>query len=279
MTGSRVSSDAAEGLHPLAAARRARQAGDKGRAIELARRAMELASDAPGPLFMLCSLLLETGDQAASDLLPRLHAFPGYAPGWHDLGTALLAAGQPEAAAVAFSRAIAAEPAFLAPHLGKAAAQAALGRLTAAATAYEAAEAIAPHKSDIPYRRGLCLREAGDAAAAGRAFERAVALDPGFAQAWFSLGLLRQDARQPDAAVAAYRAALAARPDFHEAALNLGAACQDAGDLDGALDAYAVAYRLRPAAFGRIAQSVVSSRTGRLWLDLDVLRDVLARRA
>jgi len=263
----------------LTAARRAREAGDRSRALDLARRAARLAPDAPEPAFLLCGLLLEAGDPDAGALLPRLEAFPGHAPGWQGLGAALLAAAQPEAAAIAFARAVAADPALLSAHLGAASAQAALRRFAAAATAYAAAEALAPRARDIPYRRGLCLRQAGQTEAARSAFARAVQLDPAFAPAWFSLGLLHQDAHAPDKAAEAYRAALAAQPDFHEAALNLGIACQDAGDLDAALDAYAEAWRLRPASFGRIAQSLVAARTGCLFLDLDRLREVLATRA
>ena len=229
--------------------------------------------------FARCCDLLRRGDPAANDLLRELERFPQFAPGWLDLGRALLDAGHARAALVAFSRALAADVSMVAARLGRASALLGLGQLAAAAAECELAERDAPAFKTIPYRRGLCLRDAGQPEAACSAFERAVSLDPHFAEAWFALGLARQDARDKAGAVVAYRAALAAQPNLHEAALNLGIACQDLGDLDAALDAYATALQLRPDSFGRIAQALISGPTGRLWLDLDRLRRDLTLRA
>ena len=212
--------------------------------ISRARQALALAPDAPEPLFALCALLLGQGDVSANDLLPKLERFRAYAPGWLRLGEAFFSAKHMEAAAIAFGRALAAEPENALGHFGQ----------------------------------GRCLREQGYLQDAAAAFERAVTLEPRFARAWFLLGLIRDDLGQPEAA-AAYRAALDADPTLHEAALNLGIACQEAGDIDGALLAYGSAYKTRPGSLGRIAHALSSSPTGCLFLNLAELRKTLLARA
>ena len=209
-------------------------------AISRARQALAAAPDAPEPLFALCALLLGQGDASANDLLPKLERFRTYAPGWLRLGEALFAARHMDAAAIAFGRVLAAEPANALGHAGQ----------------------------------GRCLREQGRLKEAAAAFERAVTVMPGFAKAWFLLGLVRDDLGAPDAA-AAYRAALDVDPSLHEAALNLGIACQEANDIDGALLAYGQAFKTRPESLGRIAHALSSSPTGCVFLDLDDLRQTL----
>lgn len=194
--------------------------------------------------------MLAGRDPAANALLGTLSAFAGFAPGWEELGHALLAQ-QPAAARVAFGR---------------------------AAEAFAVMEARTPTAA-LARRLGTALRAAGRLAEARDALRRAVARDPSASQAWFSLGVLCQDLHDGPGATEAFRAALAARPDFHEAAFNLGVACQEGGDLHAALDAYALAWRLRPDAFGRIAQALVSPGVGRLWLHPSALRRDLAARA
>jgi tetratricopeptide (TPR) repeat protein len=77
-------------------------------------------------------------------------------------------------------------------------------------------------------------------------------------------------------AAEAYRHALHLQPDFHEAAFNLGIVLQEAGQMDAAMDAYADALRTKPSSFGRIAQALVSGRTGALWLRPAALRLALS---
>lgn len=209
-------------------------------AIFRARAALAATPDAPEPLFALCALLLGQGDVSANDLLPKLERFRTYAPGWLRLGDALLTAKHTDAAAIAFGRVLAAEPANALGHFGQ----------------------------------GRCLREQGRLPEAATAFERAVALKPAFAKAWFLLGLIRDDLGGRDADMA-YRAALDADPSLHEAALNLGIACQEANDIEGALVAYGQALKTRPESLGRIAHALSSCPTGCVFLDLADLRQTL----
>ncbi len=244
-----------------------------------APEAAHAALSDPRPLFLACRDCLTRGDPRATALLPRLEQFPRYAQGWVWIGEALLSAGKAAGALVAFTRAAEGDPALLAARLGAASAHAAAGRTADAAAAMAGALRLAPQRHDLALRHAQLLRDAGQAEAARAALERAVARHPDHAEAWFSLGLLRQDFRQAMAATEAFGQACALRPDWHEAAFNLGVAWQEAGDLERALDAHARALRLRPGTLARIAQALISGRTGRLWLDLDVLRQLLLARA
>ena len=198
----------------------------------------------PAPLFQRAIRMLRSGDSAAASLLPELEHFPDYGPGWLALGELLHEAGHRDAALMALGRAARAQP----------------------------------PSGAAAHRLGQCRIECGRRDAAVAAFTHAVGVDPSLAEAWYSLGLARQDGGDHAGAAQAYRAALHARPQFHEAALNLGVALQEDGRMDEAMDAYAAALHLRADSFGRIAQAMVSGRTGVLWLDPDALRRHLIER-
>ena len=198
----------------------------------------------PATLFQRVIRMLRAGDPAAASLLPRLEQFPDYGQGWLTLGEFLRGSGKRDAALTALGRAARARP---------------------------------PSRT-AAHRLGQCLIEGGKRDAAIAAFTRAIQIDPTFAEGWYSLALAWQDGGDHAGAAQAYRAALRARPDFHEAALNLGVALQEDGRLDEAMDAYAAALRLRADSFGRIAQALVSGRTGVLWLDPAALRRHLVER-
>jgi tetratricopeptide (TPR) repeat protein len=194
-------------------------------------------------LFKQAAEYLTAGNPAAAALLPGLERFPDYALGWLLIGDALARAGHHNAAAIALGRAL-------------------QGQSASAALAHRVGQGF------------VALRDSGRAIAA---FRKALALDPDLASAWYSLGVALEDVRDYPEAAEAYRAALRLRPGFHEAAFNLGIALQGAGRIDEAMDAYAEALRIKPASFGRIAQALVSGRTGALWLRPADLRLALAR--
>lgn len=121
------------------------------RAVAHARRALAAAPEAAEPLFLPCALLLRQGDPAANQLLPRLDRHPAFAPGWIELGQALLAAGQPKAALVAFDRAIA---------------------------AYRAALGIRPDFHAAALNLGVACQDVGDLRGAMDAYGIALRLEP-----------------------------------------------------------------------------------------------------
>ena len=102
-----------------------------------------------------------------------------------------------------------------------------------------------------------------------------VVLAPLQAEAWFALASLRQDRHDLAGAEAALREVLRVAPPRAEVECNLGIVLQEAGRLDEAMRAYGRALRLAEASFGRIAHALAAPGTGRLWLDLDALREHL----
>ena len=220
-------------------------------ALAAARDRLAARPDEPRALFTLAALLLRAGRPEAATLLPRLDRHADYAGGWLAIGDALLARGQAAASLAAVQRGM---------------------------RALSRGDPLAAQAARGSHLLGRTLRAAGRDDEAGTAFERSVALDPQHSMGWYSLAVLRQDQGRDEDAAACYRSALAAQPDFHEAALNLGVALGECGRMEDALDAYAMALALRPDSFGRIAQSLVSGRTGLLFLDPGHLRRVLGER-
>ncbi len=232
----------------------------------------------PAALFASACHLLAQGDSAANELLPRLQRFPEYSAGWLRLGQTLSRLGQTAAANVAFEQALQARPAPVQALLGKADILIAAGKAAQAAALLADNRGRWPHDAQLAYKLGRAHYAADAWPACKKALERAVQLVPKLAEAWFYLGLVEQDMDNPTAAAQAYRQALAARPGMYEAALNLGISLQDGGELEAAMDAYGRAVRLQPACFNRVAQALTSAASGRLWLDLSVLRRVLEHR-
>lgn len=118
-------------------------------------------------------------------------------------------------------------------------------------------------------------RAAGDLPAALHTLERVVALAPGHIEAWFQLALVRQDVHDLAGAAQALHEVLRLDPERADALVNLGIVLQESGRMDDAMRAYGRAYRLRDGSFGRVAHALATPNLGRLWLNLDDLRDVL----
>jgi tetratricopeptide (TPR) repeat protein len=261
----------------VVAGRAARSAGDLAGAAAFFARATALAPERPDAAFLQCVTLLELRDRQATTLLPELlERFPADAEGWHLLGDALARAEQPEAALLAFTRAVQAAPS-VALALRRGALLESLGRNAEAVAAYRAAVTFAPENADALFKLGVCLRRLGDRNGAAAALTRAAALAPANGDALFALGLLYQDQRDLAAAADAYERALAVRPAFAEAAVNLGICRQETGDLGAAKAAYRQALTVRPESFGRIAQALSAAPVGEVWLDVAALRGSLAR--
>lgn len=150
------------------------------------------------------------------------------------------------------------------------------GKLTLAVDMLVGLVQLHPLHAPAWCRLGVALQQAGMQDRAEVALERAIALDKNQADAWFYMGLLRQDKGNFASAESAFKAALQLQPDFAEASVNLGIVLQEDARVDEALVAYQNAYKLRSATFGRIANALASRPHGRIWTDLNQLRQLLA---
>lgn len=149
------------------------------------------------------------------------------------------------------------------------------GDLPAVLVFHRRAQMLMPDRADAAHALGLSLQASGMPAEAVQALSQAVALAPGQADAWFALALALHDTGELAGAEAALRRVLMLVPARAEVEVNLAIVLQEAGRMDEAMRAYGRAFRLREDSFGRIAHALSAANVGRLWLDLDALRDAL----
>lgn len=140
-----------------------------------------------------------------------------------------------------------------------------------------AAESIALRPDHVPTRviASDAARATGRLDEALRHLQRADALQPGQVERIFQIALLKQDLHDPQGAAVALREVLRLAPERVEAEVNLGIVMQELGDMAEAMRAYGRAYRRRAETFGRISHALAAASTGRLWLDLEALKQAL----
>ena len=142
-----------------------------------------------------------------------------------------------------------------------------------------------PHPAVLQLLAVLCLKE-GELERAQQSIAHSLELRPDHAPSLrvagdvahaqgFALALALHDRRDLAGAEAALRRVLALGPPRAEVEVNLGVVLQDGGRIDDAMRAYGRAYRLNEDSFGRIAHALSAAHVGRLWLDLDALRETL----
>lgn len=155
---------------------------------------------------------------------------------WHTLGAALRLQGKDPLQALQRATQLLADDAGAHSDLGNA--LAAVGQMNAAVASYRRALALDPNLAAGHSNLGNALRNLGQLEAAVASYRQALALNPNFAEAHNNLGNALLDLGQPDGAVASYRRALALNPSFPEAHNNLGNALRDLGQLPAALASY-----------------------------------------
>ena len=171
---------------------------------------------------------------------------PQNARAHNNLGSALLYAGQPGAAADHFTTALQLQPTYPEPRQNLGVALLRLGRPAAAITAFEAALALQPSSTSSLCNLGEALLALGRTAEAVDRYETALRLDPGHAAAHNNLSVISLAAGRFAAARNHAEAALRRQPDFAAAHYNLGNALVRAGQTAAAIAAYTVALRLQP---------------------------------
>jgi len=163
-----------------------------------------------------------------------------------NLGAALQAIGQFDAAVVSYRRALEIKPDYAEAHHNMGLALQAIGQLDAAVASYLRALEIKPDYAEAHSTLGNVLIDLGQLDAAVASYRRALALKPDFAEAHSNLGAALKANGQLDAAVECYHRALEIKPDYAEAHSNLGAALQAIGQLDAAVECYRRALEIKP---------------------------------
>jgi len=236
------------------------------------RRVSEIAANNPKALFQLALAQIESADPEAPATLATLtRRFPAEAPGWRDIGLALMRADQLEGAEAALTRAAeASEDPAHAVNLGRV--RLARGRPAEALAPLRRALALAPDRLDASLPLAQALRLVGAPREALQHLLLLARVQPDKAPVFYALGLVCGDLRDWQGAIAAYRRCVELSPDMPEAQVNLGLSLQQIGELEQAVECYRRAIRLRPDVFGRIAQALPSTQRGMLWLNTRKLR-------
>ena len=163
-----------------------------------------------------------------------------------NLGTVLLASGQPTPALAEFAAALRADPADVEALKNEGSALDSLGRRPEAIAAYQDAVRLKPDYAEARSDLGLVLLQEGRAGEAVGQFNAALAINPRQAVAHFGLGsLLARAGRDPEA-IAQFQASLDERADNAEAHNNLANALMRTGRTAEALAHYQEAVRIRP---------------------------------
>ena len=162
-----------------------------------------------------------------------------------DLGLSLARSGNYGEAAVAFRRALAADPGSLAACFNLAVTFAARGQLDAAIEAFRDALRIAPDVAQLHFNLGAVLKRRGDLDQAIPSYERAAALAPSLS-AFNDLGSALRERGRTDDAIAAFHRALEIDASATLVHVNLGTALEDKGQLAQATRSYERALELDP---------------------------------
>ena len=123
----------------------------------------------------------------------------------------------------------------------------------AAADAFRKGIALEPASASLHHRLGTALSLAGDAGGAVAEFQEAIRLSPAYAQAHFSLGVMLASAGRFADAAERFEAAVTAEPSYADARLQLASALVRTGRIDQARAQLAEGARINPdrPEFGR----------------------------
>jgi len=266
----------------LAAALDRHQAGDRGEAETLYRRALDADPREPTALYLYGLFNFEAGRVEAADrLLSKVvEVRPGHAEGHVALANLAYWRGRHDAAVDGYKRALAIQPDHAAALINltqalrdhgqfdcaviagrnavkrlidPAPAYAVLGGTYAAAgrpgeaiEAYASAVALAPRDVSIRIGLGMALLDAGDAKAALASSEETLAWAPDQSEAWFVKGSALMALRRVEAAVTAFEQAVALDPDHAATRLGLGNAYAELDHADRAIEHLTRAAELDP---------------------------------
>jgi protein O-GlcNAc transferase len=146
---------------------------------------------------------------------------PNFAEAHNNLGVALRAQGQLDAAVASYRKAVELKPDFTEAHNNLGSALQALGQLDDAAASYRRALQINPNFAEAHSNLGFALKDLGQLDDAVASYRRALEINPNFAEAHNNLGVALKDLGQLDTSLASYRRALEISPNFAMAHNNL----------------------------------------------------------
>ncbi len=191
--------------------------------------------------------LMEGRHKESIQLLQKaLEINPDYPEGHNDLGIALKAQGDLQAAIASYNTALQLKPNYPQGHNNLGIALKEQGDLQAAIASYNTALQLKPNFPEAHNNLGIALKEQGDLQAAIASYITAFELKSNFPEAHNNLGNALKAQGDLDVAIASYNKALQLKPNYPEAHNNLGNAFKAQGDLTAAIASYNTALQLKP---------------------------------
>jgi Flp pilus assembly protein TadD len=201
----------------------------------------------PDALHLLGLIAQETGQlNTAIELIRLASSIKPSGAMYYNLGVALHAQGELDAAAESYRKAIALNPNDAKVHGNLGAVLQGQGKFDDAIKSYHRALVLDPRNAGAHSNLGVALETQGDVDAAIDHYRRSLALNSNEASTYNNLGNALRTREQLDEAVESLRKAIALKPDYAEAHNNLGNALQDQGELDAAIASFHGALALKP---------------------------------
>ena len=200
---------------------------------------------------MYCNLgiaLLAQGDLDAAIKSYRnaLLLKPDYADAYNGLGNAFKEQGKLDEAVTSYRKALLLKPDYAEVHTNLGIALQAQGNLDAAVNSHHKALLFKPGSAEAHFNMGNALKEQRKLDEAAASYRKALLLKPDYIKAYFNLGITLRNYGKLDDAVASFRGALSLKPDFAEAYNGLGSTLQDQGKVDEAIASYRKALSVKP---------------------------------
>jgi predicted O-linked N-acetylglucosamine transferase (SPINDLY family) len=212
------------------------------------RRTATTPTGAAHELFQQGNTLFGAGDrEAAAERYRRaLQMEPSFAEARYNLGCVLDALAGPSQALPHFAQAAVLRPDWWQARSNLGLALGRVGRMAEAACELEAAAALNPGEAGLLNNLGLALDALGRGEEAHGSFQEAIRLDPLYPEAHNNLAILFERYGRTTEAISSCLEALRLRPDYPEAHHNLANALKSQGRHVEALAHYRETLRLRP---------------------------------
>ena len=224
------------------------QAGHLPQAKSLCQQMLRAAPNHPDALHFLGVIAHQEGDnKTAVELIGKaIHANPSSLM-HYNLGLALKAQGNLDAAAESYRMALSTQPDYAEAHYNLGNVFQEQGRLDMAVACYRNAITRRPDYAKAYCNLGNVLQEQDKLDGAVTSYRNAISHQPDYAEAYYNLGIVLKEQGYIDAAVTSYQKAIMHEPDWSDAHCNLGNALQLQGKLDEATACYRRALELDPA--------------------------------
>jgi len=214
------------------------QMGNNEEALLHLQRAMDLNPEYPEAQYHLGSVLvaLGRGDEAVGCFQNSLRIAPHYVGAWNNLGGIHCQQGNAEAAIECFQKAIAVEPNLFEAHSNLGNVLQGQGKFAEAVECYLRAISINPRYPQAYRNLAQAYVNLQRLEDAERAYLEAVRLKPDYFEAWNNLGIVYVKLKNWLEAERCYREALQLNPTYKEARSNLAFLLHMRGEFDSAID-------------------------------------------